>query len=96
MTNFWEHAERLADILVVVGPAVWWLRGWLRRIVNSTTFTGDVAKIHLPHIYYRLRRVDDKLGLQVIEHPSIVYRNGSANGVNSAATSGSGSTDNLN
>ena len=68
----WEHIGRIADILVVVGPAAWWVVRWLRRIALDTYFVRDVAKTHLPNIYTRLHRVDGE------EHPSIVYVNGLA------------------
>jgi hypothetical protein len=87
MTNLWDHAERIIDLAAVVAPALWWLRKWLRRIENSTSFAKDVAKTHLPHIYWRLRRSDDALKLEVVEHPDIVFVNG--NGSVSPSPTGS-------
>jgi hypothetical protein len=76
MEGIYEHVNRIVDLVVVIWPAVWVGRKWLKRIENATVFTGTVAKIHLPHIYWRLRRSDDALKLPVVEHPSIVFVNG--------------------
>lgn len=85
MDKFWEHFDRIVDFLLLLAPIVWWIARWMRRLDISMGFTKTVAKEHLPHVYSRLRRVDDALELPVEEHPDIVYINGNG-GVRSQAT----------
>jgi hypothetical protein len=81
MDKLLEHLSRIGDILTVVIPALFflvrWANKWLSRIKNDADFNKSVARTHLPHIYGRLRRVDDTLKLPVLEHPDITYQNGS-------------------
>ncbi len=70
MDTFWEHAQRILDIGVVVVPVMVWASKQLRRITTDHTFTKSVAQTHLPNVYERLHQVDGE------EHPSIVYLNG--------------------
>lgn len=77
-----DHLERIGDTLAVIGPAIYGAYRLVRRIENSLTFTGTVAKEHLPHIYGRLRRSDETLGLVVPDHPDIVFVNGKREAAN--------------
>jgi hypothetical protein len=70
MDLLWQHLNRIADTLVVIGPLVLFGYRWIRRISLDAGFTRTVAKTHLPHIYGRLHALDGE------EHPSIVYING--------------------
>lgn len=71
-----EHIGRITDILVVVGPVMAGVYRMVRRVENAMAFTKTVAHEHLPHIYGRLRRSDEALGLVVPDHPDIVFVNG--------------------
>lgn len=43
--------------------AMRWAYGWLRNIDVMAQFVRTMHTNHLPHIYKRLGRIDDRLGL---------------------------------
>jgi hypothetical protein len=67
-----SHFDRIADLLVVVGPLAVWFFRWTRRIEGSYTVAKDITKNHLPFIYRRLHVHDARMALESPEHPNIV------------------------
>ncbi len=75
--NLYDHLGHIVDLALLLIPFAVWLNRWAGKIERSTKFTKDVATIHLPHIYKRLRDHDLTLGLIPDEHPDIRWMNGS-------------------
>jgi hypothetical protein len=67
-----DHFDRIADLVIVLGPMFLWFVRWTRRLDGSVKVAKDVTTNHLPFVYRRLRAHDGALGLETPEHPNII------------------------
>lgn len=73
------HLEGIAAALAIIGSAISFIK-WayrsMRTLDTTTGFVKSMATNHLPHIYDRLSRIDDRVGLDRIKEPPINFADG--------------------
>lgn len=76
MHEHFFHVEGVAAALAIVATAwavVVWLLAFRDESKANRKFVRDVGANHLPHMYGRLGRIDQKLGLDYVQPPPVKF-----------------------
>lgn len=80
-----ETLYYLLGILAVLGAFLRWAipaaYRFVRNVDLSARFVQEIGSNHLPHIYHRLDRIDQSLGIIHEDHPNIGFTDGNSQGV---------------
>lgn len=79
LNQMWEHffhvegvAAALAIIAMAIAVVEWFLSARDESRANRR-FVKDVGTNHLPHVYDRLGRIDNKLGMSYVQPPPVQF-----------------------